>query len=64
MATAAAEAEAASRARRTPVLSCVFSYAIIYMWRQEIDLWKSVLSFCHVDSRVQIQVVKLGDKCP
>lgn len=32
------------------------------MWRSEDNLWKSVLSFCQMDSRAQTQIIRWGKK--
>lgn len=32
------------------------------MWSSEDNLCESILSFCHVDSRIKLQAVRLGSK--
>lgn len=34
----------------------------VYMWRSEHKFGEQVLSFLHVDSRYQTQVIRLGSK--
>lgn len=37
--------------------------ALVYMWKSEVSLQESVLSFYHVGSEDQTRVVCLGRKC-
>lgn len=48
-------------------LLCVYPqtglYATVYMWEPGDNLWKSILSFCHVDSGAWTHVVSFGGNC-
>lgn len=40
----------------------VYTHAMMYVWRQEDNLWELALSYCR-GSRDQTQATRLGNKC-